>query len=88
MASYGNCYGNIVYSICSRRLRKLIMGTTMSDTSVDQGENIEKCFIMTQKMINVWYSGIFEKAILSENKLFINEKIQHLTIADGYFGYY
>ena len=38
----------------------------MSDTSVDQGENIEKCFIMTQKMINVWYSGIFEKAILSE----------------------
>ena len=60
----------------------------MSDTSVDQGENIEKCFIMTQKMINVWYSGIFEKAILFENRLFVNEKIQHLTIADGYFGYF
>ena len=50
MASYNinNCYDNIVYS---RILNELIMGIAMSDTNVDQRENIEQCYIMTQRII-------------------------------------
>ena len=51
MASYNNCYSNIVYSKLSRRLSELIMGIAMSDTNVDQRENIEQCYIMTQRII-------------------------------------
>ena len=35
------------------RLSELIMDIAMSGTSVDQRENIEWCFIMTQRKI--WY---------------------------------
>ena len=38
MASYNNCFSNIVYSKLSRRLSELIMGIAMSGTSVDQRE--------------------------------------------------
>ena len=51
MASYINYYGNTVYSILGGRVRELIMDIAMSYTSVDQRENIEQCFIMTQRII-------------------------------------
>ena len=53
MASYNNCYGNTVYSRLSRRIpvSDFIMGITLSGTSVDQWENIEQWYIMTQRII-------------------------------------
>ena len=53
MASYNNYYGNIVYSMHSRKLSKLRMGIAMSGTSIDQRENTEQCCIMTQMRIYV-----------------------------------
>ena len=41
MASYNNCYCNIVYSRLSRGTSVSIIGIVMSGRSIDQGENIE-----------------------------------------------
>ena len=51
MASYNNCYGNIVYSRLIRRLSELTMVIAMSGISVDQREDIEQCYVMTQRII-------------------------------------
>ena len=44
--------GYIVYSMLSGRVSEVIMGITMSDTSLIKGKiRIEQCFIMTQRII-------------------------------------
>ena len=49
---------NIAYSKLRRRLSELIMRIAMSGTSVNQRENIEQCFIMTQD--NIAYHAHYE----------------------------
>ena len=53
MASYNNCYGNIVYSRLNKRLSKLIMGITMSGTSVDERENIARTVLYYDTKDNI-----------------------------------
>ena len=59
MASYNNCYGNIVYSRLSRRLRELIMGIAMSGTRVDQRKYRTLLYYDTKD--NIAYCVHYEK---------------------------
>ena len=61
MASYNNYFGNIVYSRLNKRLSKLIMGITMSGTSVDERENIVRTVLYYDTKDNIAHCAHYGK---------------------------